>query len=153
MDTETYIPQKKTCYYKTKVPVDVRIVAYFLYAVSFFQLAIGCFLITGMGRLEPNFTRRVLFGTVLLSTELYHSIYTLCMGSVRLLCAWGLIRGRKFVWCLTLIFFVYELIDMLFLFPQDELNGSIGIIISITIIIWLCFRRKLYKVGLKQGPT
>jgi len=153
MDTKTNSEQNEASSYRTKMPVDVRIVAYLLYAIGFFQLTVGCFLITGMGRLGTNYTRRVLFGTVLLYTELSHSIYTICLGFVHLLCAWGLIRGRKFSWWLLLIYYIYYIIDDVFLFQQHRPIALIGFGISIAIITWLCFRRQLYKVGLKQGPT
>jgi len=138
---------------RAKVPVDIRILAYFLYAVGFFQLACSVSLITGVGRLGGNEMRRVFFGIVLLSTELDFAIYMFCMGFAHLLCAWELIRINKFGWWFTMIFSLYELIDAVFLFPKHKLVASIGIVIGIVIITWLWFRRQFYKVGLGHSST
>jgi len=136
-----------------KIPIDIRIVAYFLYVIGFFQLAFSILLITKIGHLGDNYTRRIFFGTILLSTELNFSIYMLCLAFAHLLCAWGLIRINKFFWFFALIYSIYYLIDGAFLFQQHRLTALIGIGISIAIISWLCFRRQLYMVGFKQGAT
>ena len=139
----------KVCSHKTKIPIDVRIVAYFLYAIGFIQLVLSILLITGIGRLGDNHTRRVLFGIILLSSELDFTIYMLCLSFVHLLCGWGLIRKCKFIWWFTLIFQINYIIDGVFLFEQHKLVALIGLGIDIAIITWLCFRRQLYNVGFK----
>jgi hypothetical protein len=136
-----------------KSPIDVRIVSYFLYAIGFLQMALSMFLITGIGRLGANQIRRALFGTILLSTELSFAIYMLCTGFLRLLCAWGLIRYRKFAWFLMFIYCIYDIMDMIYLYSTDKLNASFGLIINTAIIIWLLFRRSQYKIGIKQVIT
>jgi len=149
MTTELNGEHSKDFSYKTKIPIDVRIVAYFFYAVGFTQSAFGILLITGIGRLGENYTRQVFFGAVLLSTKLNFTIYMLCLGFAHFLCAWELIRRRKFGWWFTMVYHMYYIIEDIFLFQQHRLNVFIGFIISIAIITWLCFRRQLYNVGLK----
>lgn len=136
-----------------KIPIDIRIVAYFLYIIGFFQLAFSILLFTKIGHLGDNYTRRIFFGTILLSTELNFSIYMLFMAFTHLLCACGLIRINKFFWFFALVYSIYYLIDGAFLFQQHRLTALIGIGISIAIISWLYFRRKLYMVGSKQCTT
>ena len=54
MTTELNGEHGKTFIYKTKIPIDVRIVSIFLYAIGFFQLACSCLLITGRARLGKS---------------------------------------------------------------------------------------------------
>ncbi len=149
MTTELKGKYIKTFSHKTKIPIDVRIVAYFLYAIGFIQLVFSILLITGIGRLGEDYTRRILFGTVLLSTKLNFTIYMLCLCFVHFLCAYKLIRVRKFGWWFTLAYNIYYIIEDMFLFQQHTLNAFISLVISIAIITWLLFRRQLYNIGLK----
>jgi len=148
MDSEGKGTQNDTFSCKTKVPMDVRIVAYLLYAFGFIQLTVAALLITGIGRTEYVETRRVLFGTVLFSTSSVWAIYMLCTGLAHVLAAWALIRKLKFGWWFALLYSIYYLIEDAFWFPENELMALIGIIISICIITWLCFRRHAYGIGL-----
>jgi hypothetical protein len=148
MTTELNGEHSKVFSCKTKIPIDVRIVAYFLYAIGFFQLACSCLLITGIARLG-DITNHLSFGISLPSAELSISILILCLGFIHLLCAWGLIRSRNFSWWLLLIKEMYYIIVGVFLFQVHRLNALIGLGISISIIAWLFFRRHLYNVGFK----
>ena len=150
MTTELNGKHSKVFPYKTKIPIDVRIVSIFLYAIGFFQLACSCLLITGMARLGDK-VQHLFFNIFTPSTELSISIFVFCLGFIHLLCAWGLIRFRNFSWWLLLINDMYYIIVDGFLFQVHRLNALIGLGISIAIITWLFFRRQLYKVSLKQG--
>ena len=150
MITELNGEHGKTFSYKTKIPIDVRIVAIVLYAIGLFQLACSCLLITGLARLGDK-VQHLFFNIFTPSTELSISIFILCLGLVHLLCAWGLIRSRNFSWWLLLINEMYYLIVDIFLFRVHKLNALIGLGISIAIIIWLYFRRQLYNVSCKWG--
>ena len=134
---------------KTKIALDVRIVAYFLYGIAFLQLACVVLLVTGVGRLEDGYTRRVFLGTILLSTEMAFVVHLLCMSSVDMLCAWGIIRRLRAGWWFALIYSTYHLVDTASLFPKHRIAALLGIAIVVAIIIWLLLRRRLYVIGLK----
>ena len=131
---------------KTKFTTDLRIAVYLLYAVGFIQLVFGVLLITGVGRTE-GYTRRVLCGAVLLSTDTTWAAYMLCAGLAHALCAWGLTRKQKLGWWCAFLLSICYLIDDMFLFPTHGLVASIDIIINIGVITCLWFRRAVYDIG------
>ena len=126
---------------KTKSPMDLRIIVYLLYAVGFVQLLFGVLLVTGVGRTE-GYTRRVLCGAVLLSTDTAWATYMFCAGLAQVLCAWGLSRKEKLAWWCALLLSICYLVDGMFLFPQQGLVALIWVIIELGIIMCLWFRRK-----------
>jgi hypothetical protein len=147
MEINTNVEIKENFSCINKSPLDVRIVSYFIFAVSLLMLVCSALLITGIGRLGPRQIQQVFFGTISLSSGLSFAIYMICTGFLKLLCAWGLLRCIKSAWWLMFIYCLYEIVDMIFLYSYDELNASVGLIINIVIIVWLIFRRQLYNVG------
>ena len=79
----------------TKFPKDLRILVYFLFTAGFLQLVFGVLLITGVGRTD-GYTRRVLCGTVLLSTDTGWATYMFSGGLAQVVSAWGLIRKNMY---------------------------------------------------------
>jgi hypothetical protein len=147
MINKTYNTHSETISYITKVPLDVRIVSYLFYALGIFQLMAAILLISVFGRLGENAIRRVLFGTVLLDTELEWSIYLVLMGSMYIYCGREIIRIKKSGWLVAFFFILYEIIDMTLLLPRDRVNAYIGLGVSISIIMWLLYRMHLYNIG------
>lgn len=147
MINKTYNTHNETISYTTKVPLDVRIVSYLFYALGIFQLMAAILLISVFGRLGENTIRRILFGIVLLNTELEWSIYLLLMGSMYIYCGREIIRIKKSSWLVAFFFILYEIIDMALLLPRDRINAYIGLGVSISIITWLLYRRHLYNIG------
>jgi predicted anti-sigma-YlaC factor YlaD len=153
MENESYEARKGTIVYKSRPPLDVRIVAYFLYGVGFLQVVFSVLLGAQVGKPVGIETRRVLLGTVVLSSALADAIYMLCLGTCHLFCAWGLMRRAGFSWWFALAFFIYYLIDEAFLFPKHHAVVLIGGAMGIALIAWLWFRRERYGVHLAASQT
>ena len=129
---------------KGKKPLDVRIVAYFLYGIGFIRLAISILLASGIA--EPAEPYHVLLGSVVISSGPADAVYVFCTGLWRLFCAWGLMRSAKFAWWSTLLFFVYDSTDAAFTFRMHPTNALTWIALDMAIIGWLWFRRRLFGI-------
>ena len=135
---------------KAKFPMDLRIATYLLFAIGFFQLLLGVLLITGVGHTK-GYTRRVLCGTVLITTDTAWAAYMLCGGLAHVLCAWGLLRKEKLGWWGSFLLSIYYLIEGMLLLPNHALTVSIGTIINIGIVTCLWFRRNVYDIELEAN--
>jgi lysylphosphatidylglycerol synthetase-like protein (DUF2156 family) len=151
MDTETYEIRKGAIVYKSRPPLDVRVVAYFMYLGGFVALAIGLLLSAGVVKPADDASRRVLFGAVVLTSSTAEAIYLFCTSGCILFCAWGLMRRMKHAWRFALIYNAYNATDSMLVFPKYPVNAAIGIVIVATIIAWLWFRRGYYGVRLAAG--
>jgi lysylphosphatidylglycerol synthetase-like protein (DUF2156 family) len=124
-----------------KVPLDVRIVAYYLYANALLCFVSIPFVVSGSS--EPQ-SHRVLLGLVLIASTLADSVYNLTTGICYLLCAWGLMRRAQWAWWFSLIFFVYASTDALLFLPGHRVTVAMSVAIDIALITWLWFRRDLF---------
>ena len=130
-----------------KVPLDVRIVAYYLYATAVLFLVLGAY--AAIGSAEPH-VRPILLGSVIVTSRLTDSVETLASGIGFLFCAWALMRRIRFAWWFSLVFLFYCLTDAALVFSEYPLAlGGGSIAIDIVLIAWLFFRRGLY---LKEKP-
>ncbi len=129
-----------------KVPLDVRIVTYYLYAAGFVFLAVG--LLTGIGLAAPE-PHRALFGSVLIASRLADSVDKFVSGICFVFCAWGLMRRMRLAWWFSLILFVYCLTFVVLLFPEYRVDVR-SVAIGGALIAWLWFRRELYGVHAKR---
>ena len=132
-----------------KRPLDVRIVAYFFYAIAYIRLVISILLAVGVA--QPADSHRVLLGAMVISSGLADAIYVFCTGLWLLFCARGLMRNGKFAWWLTLAYLVYDSTDAALTIPKHPVNAVIWIALNLVGIAWLWFRRGLYGVCHKNG--
>ena len=134
---------------RSKPPLDVRIVAYYLYLMGFLSLAMAVLL--GSGIAKPLGSFAVLAGTVQITSGLIYSVYTLCISSCNLLCAWGLMRRVKFAWWLSLISQIYLSVEWVLTYSKYPCAAHIIGVVNMAIVVWLLFRRGLYIRGASQG--
>jgi len=131
-----------------KTPLDVRIVAYYLYANSLLFLSLSFFIATGVASPQPH---RALLGSVMVTSRLADSIDKLTAGTLFLFCAWGLMRRVGFTWWFSLIVFIYGSTNALLVLPEQQIHVAISIAIDIVLIVWLYLRRDLYGICVKKN--
>lgn len=132
---------------KKKMPLDARIVGWLVLTSAFIGFLCVGLLVIGLAHNPSDYHRPVLFGTVSLTSDLSLGIHTFLSGLVCLISGYGLIKGHKFGWWLTLILSIDNISDSLLIFSDYRITASIGIYISIGIIIWLVWRRGFYGIG------
>lgn len=135
-----------------KVPSDIRMVACALYMQGFFLLLIGLLLFGGFTKPQ---SRRVLFGSVLVTNRQTDSIYRIVTGASSLVCGYCLTRrGLKFAWWFSLIWFVESVPDVVFVLcatPNHRVGNIFCVVLDILLIAWLWFRRDFYNVRIGGG--
>ncbi len=146
MESESYETHKGTIVDKSRLPLDVRIVAYYLYAMGFLFFVLSLLIGTALAESQP---RRMLLGSVVIASRLADSVDNLAGGLGFLFCAWGLMRRIRFAWWFSLIFFVHCSTYVVLVLPQFKVDVA-SIAIDAALIAWLWFRRELYGVHL--GP-
>jgi len=146
MDTETHKIPEGTISGKSRPPRDVRIVAYLFYIGGFAGVLVSILLCSGLT--EPDESHRVLLRAVVLANGLTQGVYTLFMGLCYLFIAWGLMRGVRLGWWFAMIYIVYCSAEGVLQFPGYPVAVTIGIVINISLIAWLWFRRELYGIHL-----
>ncbi len=157
MDNAIYEIRKGAILHKSLPPMDVQIVACYLYFFGFLELAVGLlWSITPAGSAD-HASRHVLLGTVVLATGSAEGIYMSCMSAGTLFCAWGLIRCIKFAWWFTVIFHIYGWVDTALSFPQSFSRSPVSIVgsmvLGLLLFTWLWLRRELYGVHLATSHT
>ncbi len=153
MENETCETCGGTIVHRTRPPLDVRVVAYYLYFGGFLALTLSLLLIIGVAKPADNESRRVLLGTMVLDSGSTQAVYTLCIGGCTLFCAWGLMRRVKFAWWFALVYQIYFVIDEIVVFPPYSIYRVISMALVMALIAWLWFRRKLYSVHLGSKGT
>ncbi len=131
---------------RSKAPLDVRIVAYLMYLQGFIGLMASFLAFTASSELPP---RRVLFGSVIITSNLVYSVYGLALSVSALFFGYGLMRGIRFGWWLSLGFCVYGLTDTVLvfrLFREHPIAVPIIVVLDTLEIVWLLFRRKFYGI-------
>lgn len=133
---------------ENRLPLDVRIVTYYLYALSILFFLLGLSVITGFAEPQPH---RILLGCVEVASRPADSLDKLLAGAAFLFCARGLMRRSRFVWWFSLVFFVYCSTDALLILPERPIGVAVSIGIDIALIVWLWFRKDVY--GLQPRET
>jgi len=155
MESEIYKIHKGTIVHRRLPPLDVRIVAYFLYGMGFLLLALSLLLSIGVAR-SPE-SHRVLLGTVAVASGTVEAVYRSCTSVCTLFCAWGLLRHTKFAWWFTVMFHMYLWADAALSSPASfsryPLNMAIGGAISMSLFAWLWYRKELYGVHFAGSRT
>jgi hypothetical protein len=146
VENETYEIRRGTIVYKSRPPLDVRIVPGFCFLVALGQVPLGILFLSGVTKLAGTY--RVLFGAVVVASEKAAGVYALFVGICWLFCAWGLHRRMKFSWWFATIFSAYYLTDEALQFARSPRDFVIGAIIQISLIAWLWFRREFYGIRL-----
>jgi hypothetical protein len=135
---------------KWKAPLDVRIFAWFFIVVGIIAFLLGILLITGIAYTPPGYQKKVLGGIIVLKSDTANAIYTLILGALNFINGYILIKGKKIGWWLAFVGSIYGISDSILLgFAGHNISASIGILMSLVIIIWLFWRRRLYGIGEK----
>lgn len=132
---------------KKKMPLDVRIVASLGFISALMSFAFVLLLVIGVAHFPSNYQRPVLLGVFHLRSNLSAGVHSFLVGLASSVSAYGLIKGCKFGWWLALVFSLSAIPDSLLMFSDYPVSVTIGICISIGIIIWLVLRRGLYGIG------
>ena len=131
-----------------KAPLDVKIIAWFSIIVGIIVLLLGILLITGIAHTLPDHPTKVLFGIIALASDTTNAIYTLIIGAMDFITGYILKKGKKIGWWLAFIGSIYGIPNYILLgFSEHKISALIGILMSLVIIIWLIYRRKLYDIG------
>jgi len=133
---------------KWKAPIDVKIVAWFFIIVGIFSLLSVMLLITGIAQLPSDNPRKVFFGTFNLVSDTSNIIYFLLIGMMNLITGYILKKGSKIGWWLAFAASINGISDSILLgFSKHKISTMTGIIIDLSIIIWLLYRRQIYNIG------
>ena len=133
-----------------KMPLDARIIGWLILVTAFMDFLFAVLLTTGISRFLTDESRLILFGTFRLASELSFGIYFFCLGLMTVVCGYGVAKGYKFGWWCMLIYSTYHIADTILIYPHNRVNASIGICISVGIIVWLVSRRKIYNIGSRK---
>ncbi len=133
---------------KLKMPLDVRIVAWLCFIGGFMGLGVVLLLATGSMHFAADYTRPIVFGAFSIASDLSSGIHALVTGIASLVCGYGIMKGLKFGWWLTLIYSINNIGDsvLLLLSYEHDNPAIIGMCISLALIIWLVYRRRLFKI-------
>ncbi|MBW8042299.1 MAG: hypothetical protein FVQ85_20185 [Planctomycetes bacterium] len=132
------------------MPLDAKIVGWFIFYTAFISLLIGVLLVSGIGRFTSSeSSRNILFGTITISSELSHGIYIICISFLHFVCGYGVAKGYKFSWWLMLIPSLSVICDWIMMLPDHQTGALICICINLGIIAWLIYRRKFYGIRAK----
>ena len=107
-------------------------------------------LVSGHANAPMNYHRRVFFGAIFLTSNFSLGLHTCLIGTISCVAGYGLIKGYRFGWWCTLCFLINSIFDSLLTIYDSRLPAIIGIFISLGIITWLFYRRRLYNVDRKS---
>lgn len=152
MDIETYELRGGTIVYKSRPPLDVRIVAYLVYVCAFLQLGVGLLLATGVAK-PVDASWPILCGAIVLTSKGALVACQFSLGVCTLFEAWGLMRRMKFAWWLLLASTIYAMAEAVSHLAKYPVSAGIGIATGLPFFAWLWFRRELYGVHLGAKRT
>ena len=130
-----------------KMPLDARIIAWVVAIPAFVFLLLGLLFLIGFSYITSPDTRPALFGTLSLATELQFGVYWFCIGLAGLFSAYGISKGHKFGWWCMLILLIDGIFNDMVMLPRFKVSILTTTGISIVIIAWLVYRRRLYGIG------
>jgi hypothetical protein len=130
-----------------KRPLDVKIIVWInsIYAALAFLLT--AFLITGTINFPSGYCRPVLFGLFHITSNLSSAIFTFLYGLISLISAYCLYKFYKFGWFFVFFGCLLGTLDSLRNLSDFTLTRIISICMSLGVICWLIYRRRLYKIG------
>jgi hypothetical protein len=129
------------------LPRDANIVA----GLVFVSATIGflCLVLQTIGILHvpSDYGRPVLFGILSLTSDSALGIHTFLTACASAFCAYGLMKGKKFGWWMTLIVVINGISDSLLIFGKHPIAATVSICFGAGIIGWLLYRKHLYGIG------
>ncbi len=131
------------------MPLDVRIMGWIFFAASVVWLLIGLLLFTEISHIPPGDQRLTFFGMITLTSDMSFGMHSLVISLTGFLSFYGIMKGHRFGWWIALFLCINGCSDSILVFSQHRVAAVISILMSIGIIVWLVFRRRLYNIGKK----
>lgn len=130
-----------------RMPLDVQIIAWIIVASAIISIFSIVLLLCGLIRFPSGYSRPILFGLTSLDSNLSSGIYSSVTAALDLICAYGLIRGQAYAWWLVLILYLCGLADTLLIYFEAPITATLSLCMTVAIIVWLVYRRRLYGIG------
>ena len=102
-------------------------------------------LVLGVAHIPEDTQRPVLFGTIVLSSELSLGIYDFVLGLCSVVFVYGLFRRTRWAWWYALALNTYGVVDSAFSFTLLPVVVTITMLLSTGVIVWLVYRRQLFE--------
>jgi len=144
--SEKEIKEHERCLKRRLAPVDVKVFSWFYIIAGIICIFLGLLLITGIAHSFPDRQMKLFLGIISISSDIAKAIYTLIMGAINVITGYYLKKYTKIGWWLAFIGCICAILNSISLgFSRNRISASIGILISIVIIIWLLYRRNIFK--------
>ena len=128
------------------IPLSARIIGWFIAVQAFVLGSFGFLFLIGFSYFLSLDTRPALFGTILIASEFQFGIYWFCIGFIRGISAYGIIKGYRFGWWCLLIISLNSIFDNLAVLPRYKVTVLVSVGINLGIIIWLLCKIRLYGI-------
>lgn len=130
-----------------RVTLDIKIVGFIVGLAFFLFLLLGLLFLSGLAHVPIRDVRPALFGILSLVSDIQFGLYFFCIGIIGIFSAYGIVKKFKVAWWSLLILLIDRLLNGLLMLPDYIVSISIGSGLSVAIIIWLVYRRRLYGIG------
>ena len=130
---------------KSKLPIDLRVVMALGIVSCVVHFGVLVLLVLGVAHIPEDIRDRVLFGTIVISSELSDGIYEFVMGLCSVVFVYGLFRRTRWAWWYALALNTYGVVDSAFSFTLLPVVVTITMLLSAGVIVWLIYRRKLFE--------
>ncbi len=131
----------------SKLPLDARIIGWFVFYGAITTLIVSVLLIIGFGQPFSSSRKTAVFSLVSVDTELSYGIYLSCIGLVNLVAGYGIAKGYKFGWYTMFISLICFIIDLTLRLSDDFIIIFVCISINLAFLVWLIWRRRYYNIS------
>lgn len=128
-----------------KIPLDCRLVAGIVAIRALMFFILGSLLLFTNARFTERDSRPILWGIVWIDSEIESGLYFYFLALWRFTTAYGIYHIRKYGWWCLLALMLYNLPNDLWMYSSFKKEVLITSITEIIVLIWLWYRRKLYK--------
>lgn len=127
-----------------RLPIDIRVVMALGITSCIVHFGLVALMILGVGHVSEDTESRVLFGTIVLSSELSYGINAFMSGLLSVVFVHGLFRRTRWAWWYALVFMLYGVGDSAFGLTSLPVVAATSMLLSAGTIVWLVCRRQLF---------
>lgn len=128
----------------SKVPLDLRVVMAIGIFSCIVDLGSAILLMVGIFHVPASAPRPALFGMFVIASDLSAVIYAFVNGLASAGVVLGLWRRAPWGWWYVLVYMVYGVGATAFVARLNPVSATITIVLDISIIVWLLYRRELF---------
>ena len=136
---------------QSKWPIDLRVIMALAIVSCVVHFSLIVLLALGVAHVPEDMRDRVLFGTLVISSERSHGIYDFVMGLCNVIFVYGLFKRTRWAWWYAMALMTYGVIDSAFSFSLLPAVVTMTMLLSAGVIAWLVYRRHLFGIGLKAN--